>query len=81
MYLDTVMNQWIEKDYATIFSFGKMFFSEIEVYVYNNHEEKRHGFTYAACPCIRMKQENKKHIISVRGGILPLKHMLYRRNC
>ena len=38
MYLDTVMNQWIEKDYATIFSFGKMFFfSEIEVYVYNNH--------------------------------------------
>ena len=26
MHLDTVMNQWNEKNYATIFSFGKMFF-------------------------------------------------------
>ena len=25
------------KKYATIFSFGKMFFAEIEVYAYNDH--------------------------------------------
>ena len=37
MHLDTVMNQWIEKNYATIFSFGKIFFAEIEVYAYNDH--------------------------------------------
>ena len=37
MYLDTVMNQWIEKIMQQYFLLEKCFFSEIEVYVYNNH--------------------------------------------
>ena len=60
IYLDTTMNQLIEKIYATILYFEK---SEIEVYVYKNHLEKRRDCMYAVCPSIRVKQQNKKHII------------------
>ena len=50
------------KKYATILYFWK---SEIEVYVYKNHLEKRHDCMYAVCPSIRVKQQNKKtHIFS-----------------
>ena len=47
-------------NYAAIFHFKK---SEIEVYVYKNHLEKRHDCMYAVCPSIRIKQQNKNHII------------------
>ena len=49
-------------NYAAIFHFKK---SEIEVYVYKNHLEKRHDCMYAVCPSIRVKRKNKKtHIFS-----------------
>ena len=48
------------KNYATIFHFKK---SEIEVYVYKNHLEKRHDCMYAVCPSIRVKEQNKNQII------------------
>ena len=39
-------------------------YATIEVYVYNNHLEKRHDCLYAVCPSIGVKQQNKTHIIS-----------------
>ena len=49
-------------NYAAIFHFKK---SEIEVYVYKNHLEKRHDCMYAVCPSIGAKQQNKQtHIFS-----------------
>ena len=53
------MNQLIEK-MQQYFICKK---TEIEVYVYKNHLEKRHNCMYAVCPSIRVKQQNKKHII------------------
>ena len=49
-----------------MFFWKNVFFAEIEVYAYNDHQDKRHDFKYAVCPCIRMKQDSKKHIISER---------------
>ena len=45
------------------FQFFQFSISEIEVYVYNNDLEKRHDCMYAVCSSMRVKQQNKKHII------------------